>query len=87
MLFLLLQLPPAGPAAPGRSGCRATPTCPCGCGLPEALLCPLRGHLQGKFIKVSLALAGNHKPVNKGNTPTVFKMVSQSVIAALYHHD
>lgn len=69
MLLLLLQLPPAGPAAPGRAGCRATPAGPCGRGLPEALLRPLRGHLQGKFIKVGQADTDTHKPVNEGEAP------------------
>lgn len=69
MVLLLLQLPPAGPAASGRAGCRATPAGPCGRGLPEALLRPLGGHLQGKFIKVAWADTGSHKPVNKGEAP------------------
>lgn len=43
----LLQLPPAGPAAPCRAGCRATSAGACGCGLSEALLRTIRGHLQG----------------------------------------
>lgn len=52
MLLSLLQLPPSGPAAPGCVSCWATPVGPCGCGLPEALLRPIRGYLQGKCGKM-----------------------------------
>lgn len=62
MLLLLLQLPSTGPAAPGRAGCRATPAGPRGCGLPEALLCPLRDHLQGKSIMVGQVDTSSHQP-------------------------
>lgn len=47
MLLLVLQLPPAGSTAPGCVGRWAPPPGPGGRGLPEALLRPARGHLQG----------------------------------------
>lgn len=67
-LLMLLQLPPAGPAAPGRAGCRAAPAGPCGRGLAEALLRPLGSHLQGEFIQADLA-ESDHKPINERDTP------------------
>lgn len=69
MLLLLLQLPPAGPTAPSCACCRATPAGPRGRGLPEALLRPLRSHLQGKFIKAGQADRGRHKTVNTEEAP------------------
>lgn len=67
MFLLNLQLPPTGPAAPCRAGCRATPTCACGCGLPEALLCTIRGHLQGT------------EPVNEGEA-SIANQIVQTVL-------
>lgn len=74
MLLLLLQLPPAGSAAPGRAGCRATPAGPRGRGLPEALLRPLRGHLQGESIKVGQADTGSNTPVNNREAPSAHEL-------------